>query len=782
MDIKGHRLVIVAAYSPCDRASEGGNLLFYNNLKKPIIIEGDPVLMGDLNAWTGGYGENRVNDNGRSLNKLCSELNLKILENHNYTRFAPNGNSTIIDYVIVKQNTELIIKDPRVIEGANCGTDHHLLVSKISFPYIDHAVRWNIDGLQNDSTKTQYNKMLVENLRAVEDGTPEQMYESIKSIIHKAASKTLEERKYFKKRIEHPRWWTTDLQLCVDRKKQAHLSLLSTRSETDRAEYKQRRDEVKEQIKRAENDFLNKVCEDQYSGNRKFKKDWNTIKNTFGRENRVSGKFRLIGMERLVGYYREPLTEVRAEFIGNECLDNGDDVLNVPVITVQEVKDALRAMKNSKAPGPGNLNIELIKAGPESLLELIVKIFNKCLHGEDPPKEWKKAIIISIYIKCRRGVSVLNSIAGLYRKILKRRIEREYKKVEKKNGFVVGRSCADAIWTLRNLIEKRIESGRELHLIFVNLQKSYTNVPLNQLWHVMKRNGISQAYITATKNLFSGSKSVVKIDNQESEEFSVSKGLRLGCSLTPLLFKIYLEETLKNWKRNCDDMSSGGQVPNILLFQEYLVIISKSRDDASSMLTNLKEQFELSGLILNIQKTKYMSIGRHDLNHLDIGTETTIKCCESFKYHGVIFYSSGKTTQDISNKIKRGKRIIHQLNSFTNISKKTKHVIYHLIFKPLITCGAETWVLSEGQKKQLRDLDLKYWNTDELPNDSIQQTIESKQLKMYGRVQHMKGYEWPKKVWESVPPEPRKKGRPPKNLRAQIKEVLRRRGLSDEGL
>jgi len=58
-------------------------------------------------------------------------------------------------------------------------------------------------------------------------------------------------------------------------------------------------------------------------------------------------------------------------------------------------------MKNRKAAGPGELQIELIKNVPSGVYEILARIFNKCLQGEEIPQEWKKSTYY-IYIQERR--------------------------------------------------------------------------------------------------------------------------------------------------------------------------------------------------------------------------------------------------------------------------------------------------------------------------------------------------------------------------------------------
>ena len=117
-------------------------------------------------------------------------------------------------------------------------------------------------------------------------------------------------------------------------------------------------------------------------------------------------------------------------------------------------------MKNGKTASLGNLSVELIKAAPSILFEAIGKICDKCVRRDMVPNEWNKAIIASIYKKgdrrnCNnyRGISVLPTLARIYGRILKERIEKQIFEPEEQNGFRMGRSCTNEIFTLRNLME-----------------------------------------------------------------------------------------------------------------------------------------------------------------------------------------------------------------------------------------------------------------------------------------------------------------------------------------
>ena len=88
----------------------------------------------------------------------------------------------------------------------------------------------------------------------------------------------------------------------------------------------------------------------------------------------------------------------------------------------------------------------------------------------------------------------------------------------------------------------------------IDLTKAYDSVPLSKLWQVLQESKINKKLIKGIKTLYEGSLSKIKRAKEITEGFQVTKGLRQGCSLSPLLFKIYLERALRNWKKKCQQM------------------------------------------------------------------------------------------------------------------------------------------------------------------------------------------------------------------------------------
>ncbi|KAH1021701.1 hypothetical protein HUJ04_011184 [Dendroctonus ponderosae] len=52
----------------------------------------------------------------------------------------------------------------------------------------------------------------------------------------------------------------------------------------------------------------------------------------------------------------------------------------------------------------------------------------------------------------------------------------EYEEEEEQSGFKSGRSCADNVFTMKQMIEKRSAVNLEIHIFFINLTKAYDSL------------------------------------------------------------------------------------------------------------------------------------------------------------------------------------------------------------------------------------------------------------------------------------------------------------------
>ena len=98
----------------------------------------------------------------------------------------------------------------------------------------------------------------------------------------------------------------------------------------------------------------------------------------------------------------------------------------------------------------------------------------------------------------------------------------------------------DQIFALQQILKKLWEYTKEVITCFVDREKAYDRIPRDKLWAVLLQHSISGQLLTAIKSLYMHSEVCVRANSATTTPFRVSVALRQGCSLSPILFLIYI--------------------------------------------------------------------------------------------------------------------------------------------------------------------------------------------------------------------------------------------------
>jgi hypothetical protein len=329
----------------------------------------------------------------------------------------------------------------------------------------------------------------------------ETLYEHICICIHSAAREALGKqgkgkkggRKYI---------WSEEIEAAVRRKKSLYLTALSTKKHEDWEKYKNDRRNVKRLVVHERNQMWDQKCAeiDTYIGGRRCSEVWKFLRSV-KTDYKDRASVEIISIGEWNTYYKKLLMEDRTSFTTNELITK-ETVTEDKLITVttEGVAAAVKKLKIGKAAGPGNIPAELLKTAPRKLYRLIAQLFTRCINEHIIPKEWKTAHITPIFKhgdrkNCDnyRAISVTSTFSRLFGRFVRDLIETEYsdKEAEEQAGFRAGRSCNDNAFVLKQLIEKQLSIGKEVHLLFIDLEKAYDNIPLIKLWKALEETGIS---------------------------------------------------------------------------------------------------------------------------------------------------------------------------------------------------------------------------------------------------------------------------------------------------
>ena len=156
---------------------------------------------------------------------------------------------------------------------------------------------------------------------------------------------------------------------------------------------------------------------------------------------------------------------------------------------------------------------------------------------------------------------------------------------------------------------KKQESQKNIYFCFIDYAKALDCVDHNKLWKILKEMGIPGHLTCLLRNLYAGQEATFRTGHGKTDWFQIGKGVRQGCILSPCLFNIYAEYTMRN--AGLEEAQAGiktaGRNINNFRYADNTTLMAESEEELKSLLMKVKEESEKVGLKLNIQKTKIMA-------------------------------------------------------------------------------------------------------------------------------------------------------------------------------
>lgn len=138
----------------------------------------------------------------------------------------------------------------------------------------------------------------------------------------------------------------------------------------------------------------------------------------------------------------------------------------------------MKSLKNNKASGENNINLELLKLAGRDLLENLHKIISMIWKEEKLEKDWNTAVVCLIYkkgdpkkVENYLGISLLVTAYKVLSITILHRLKKYLTEIIGKYqyGFTKDKSTTDHIlFTHRQVMEKFFEHEKDLHMIFID--------------------------------------------------------------------------------------------------------------------------------------------------------------------------------------------------------------------------------------------------------------------------------------------------------------------------
>lgn len=143
----------------------------------------------------------------------------------------------------------------------------------------------------------------------------------------------------------------------------------------------------------------------------------------------------------------------------------------------------------------------------------------------------------------------------------------------------------------------------------LDAEKAFDCVNWSFLYKVLDKFGFHSTFIKTLRALYDSPRARIKINGAVSSPFSLEKGTRQGCPISPLLFAIFIEP-LSQWiiqDNNIKGIAMYGRELIILLFADDVLVYLTDPEQSLARLLELLEQYgSFSGYKLNVPKTQIL--------------------------------------------------------------------------------------------------------------------------------------------------------------------------------
>ena len=157
------------------------------------------------------------------------------------------------------------------------------------------------------------------------------------------------------------------------------------------------------------------------------------------------------------------------------------------------------------------------------------------------------------------------------------------------NGFRKGRSTVDHILSLTSIIETRKLKCQSTYTAFIDFKKAYDVIDRTLLFTKLNKFGIKGRMFDAISSLSDGVRCCVRVNGLKTNWFTVSCGLKQGCNLSTLLFKLFINDLVERINLTNKAIDIDGETVSALLYADDLVLLAPSEQDLQILLNELSD-------------------------------------------------------------------------------------------------------------------------------------------------------------------------------------------------
>jgi len=286
-----------------------------------------------------------------------------------------------------------------------------------------------------------------------------------------------------------------------------------------------------------------------------------------------------------------------------------------------EVQEALRGLRNFKAPGVSGLLPEFYKImiddvgddgpplAPTSPMQKVFATLVNLIWSEGYiPIGWTTDILVTVEKKGDlssrdgyRGVALIEIFIKVITRCASTRIsmglENNGRIAPEQAGFRRREECMGQVLTLMEVVRRRNAKKLGTIILFIDFKKAYDLVPREALLYKLEACGVRGKTLAFLEGIYARSFMKVRVGGILANEFQVFRGCRQGCAASPISFDVFINDLVLELRVLGILVPSVQELLSALLFADDLAIVVDSVEklgQACDVLTAWAAKWEMA--------------------------------------------------------------------------------------------------------------------------------------------------------------------------------------------